>query len=151
MKQNSSPSAEKPFWRRGGISIGEYHDFDPIHTPCCFGTFEGFNHRDQSAIEAVLTADEVVAGNHDDRGEAEIWPSADAPTLTEIVTRHVTVPELLTVRRRVAEVGVVGEIVLLRFQFACNVLGEHLRELTMDALDDQQPSIFFGRNRWDAR
>lgn len=120
-------------------------------TPCFLGTFEGFNHRDQSAIEAVLTADEVIAWNHDERGEAEFWPSGDAPAMSGIFSRHVTGPELLAVRRLVEEVGGDEETVLLRIQFACTVLGEDLRELTVDALDDQQPSIFFGRNRWDVR
>ena len=35
------------------------------------GTFEGFNFRDQSAIERELTAEEVVNWNHDGDGEAE--------------------------------------------------------------------------------
>ena len=95
--------------------------------PCCLGTFEGFNHRDQSAIEAVLTADEVIAWNHDERGEAEFWPSGDAPSLSGIFPRQVTGPELLAVRRLVEEIGGDEEIVLLRIQFACTVLGEDLR------------------------
>ena len=41
------------------------------------GTFEGFNFREQSAIERTLVALEVVAWDHDREGEAEFWPSED--------------------------------------------------------------------------
>jgi hypothetical protein len=35
------------------------------------GTFEGFNFKEQSAIDHILTADEVMAWDHDTEGEAE--------------------------------------------------------------------------------
>jgi len=39
------------------------------------GTFEGFNFRTQSAIDRILTADEIINWDHDRFGEAEFWPS----------------------------------------------------------------------------
>jgi len=51
--------------------------FGNIRMRCDFGTFEGFNFRDQSAIERNLTAEEVTNRNHDGEGEAEFWASGD--------------------------------------------------------------------------
>lgn len=43
------------------------------------GTFEGFNFRDQSAIDHILTAQEVLDWDHDGDGEAEFWPHGNNP------------------------------------------------------------------------
>jgi len=41
------------------------------------GEFEGFNFREQSAIERSLSAEEVIEWDHDNDGEAEFWPAGD--------------------------------------------------------------------------
>ena len=38
------------------------------------GRFEGFNFREDCAIETTLTADDVINWDHDANGEAEFWP-----------------------------------------------------------------------------
>lgn len=43
------------------------------------GKFEGFNFREQSAIEHILTAQEVLDWDHDRDGEAEFWPHGCNP------------------------------------------------------------------------
>ena len=44
-----------------------------------FGSFEGFNYQFQFAINERLTADHIVNWDHDQKGEADFWPSGDSP------------------------------------------------------------------------
>ena len=49
------------------------------------GMFEGFNFRAQSAIDSVLSADEVLAWDHDAQGEAEFWPDGSNPFVSKLL------------------------------------------------------------------
>ena len=51
------------------------------------GTFEGFNFRDQAALDRNLTADEVLDWDHDGAGEAEFWPAGDHPGVAALFSQ----------------------------------------------------------------
>ena len=52
------------------------------------GMFEGFNFREQSAIDHLLTPDEVLAWDHDEQGEAEFWPDGSNPFVQKLLNRN---------------------------------------------------------------
>lgn len=90
------------------------------------GTFEGFNFREQGAIERALTAEEVVAWNHDRDGEAEFWSSGDNPAVAELFKprRSVTGSELEHVAALLEQLGDGNDEALLKIHFLVNVQGE---------------------------
>ena len=47
------------------------------------GTFEGFNFRDQAALDRNLTADEVLDWDHDGAGELEPVPTKPQQQLVQ--------------------------------------------------------------------
>jgi hypothetical protein len=116
-----------------------------------FGTFEGFNFRDQSAIEQTLTAEEVVDWDHDAAGEAEFWPAGDAPLVRGIFPGNVTGPDLLTLGELLDQMDGDREQDLMRVQFALQVLGHRLDSLTSQEMEDVQPMFFYGDTTIDAR
>ena len=116
-----------------------------------FGTFEGFNFRDQSAIEQVQTPNEVVQWDHDAQGEAEFWPSGDAPLIRGIFPRNVTGSDLVALGELLEQMGGDRCQDLLRIQFAVQVLGHGRDTLTAQEMDDVQPMIFYGQTAMDAR
>ena len=115
------------------------------------GTFEGFNFRDQSAIERILTADEVVNWDHDADGEAEFWASGEDPLVKGIFGGNVTASDLTSLAELLA--GLDGDRTenLLRIQFAIRVQGGDLGRLTVRELEDQRPMFFYGDTATDAR
>ena len=115
------------------------------------GTFEGFNFRDQCAIERTLTADEVVHWDHDADGEAEFWPSGEDPLVKGIFDGNVTASDLTVLAELLA--GLDGERThdLLRIQFAIRAQGLEFASLTVRELEDQQPMFFYGETMIDAR
>lgn len=116
-----------------------------------FGTFEGFNFRDQSAIDHTLTAEEVVTWDHDAAGEAEFWPAGDAPLLSRIFGGNVTGRDLVALGELLEQMDGDRGQDLLRIQFAVQVLGHGLDTLTAQEMDDVQPMIFYGTTAMDAR
>ena len=58
------------------------------------GHFEGFNFRTQSAIERILTADDVKRWDHDKKGEAEFWPTGSNCNARELIEIERIVEEL---------------------------------------------------------
>jgi len=115
------------------------------------GTFEGFNFRDQSAIERTLTADDVIRWDHDADGEAEFWPSGEDPLVKGIFRGNVTASDLATLAELLGSLGGDRTESLLRIQFAIQVQGGDLERLTVRELDDQQPMVFYGASKSDAR
>ena len=70
------------------------------------GTFEGFNHRTQSAIFPNVTADELVSWDHDRLGEAEFWHSGDKPGISEILdSNNVSASDVLALDQLLSELG----------------------------------------------
>ncbi len=58
-----------------------------LSTDWDIGGFEGFNFREQSAIDRILTAEEVLNWNHDALGEAEFWPDGENFLAAELLER----------------------------------------------------------------
>lgn len=115
------------------------------------GTFEGFNFRDQCAIERTLTADQVVNWDHDANGEAEFWPSGDDPLVKGIFDGNVTASDLTTLAEFLSQLDGDRTESLLRIQFAIHVQGGDLTKLTVRELEDNQPMFFYGDTMSDAR
>lgn len=118
-----------------------------------FGQFEGFNFRTQSALERLLTAQEVVDWDHDHDGEAEFWPAGNKPELSAIFDgrNSVTASELVDLSCLLEELG--GDTVenYLAVYFVVNIQGGTLGELTAEAVQDRAPSCFIGGNFTNVR
>ena len=117
------------------------------------GTFEGFNFRDQSAIERTLTALEVVAWDHDTAGEAEFWPSGDHDGVATVFKGRtsITGPELLDLDRLLTELDSDEVEQFLRIYCAVRIHGLELAELTADQLDEFNLHIFRGTHFFEVR
>ena len=130
---------------------------ETIHQPPTLshdlGTFEGFNFREDGAIERPLTADEALTWDHDASGEAEFWPSGDhcGVSLVFAGKTAVTASDLLSLNRVLSELGDDGETAFLRIHFACSVLGLDLHQLTGREVEDQSLQIFTGSSFWEVR
>ena len=117
------------------------------------GTFEGFNFRTQSAIERLLTADEVVHWEHDADGEAEFWPAGDHPGVAVLFEHRtaVTAADLLALDRLLLELGGDAFENFLRIHHAVNCCGYDLQTLVAGTVEDQSLHIFEGTNFLDLR
>jgi hypothetical protein len=117
------------------------------------GTFEGFNFRHQCAIERILTADEVVAWDHDRKGEAEFWPSGDHAGVRVIFAGQsaVTASELIALDQLLNELGGDTDDAFLRVYHALSHYGTHITALTVQQVEDDSPHIFIGSNFTDLR
>ena len=117
------------------------------------GTFEGFNFREQGAIERRLTAEEVIGWNHDKEGEAEFWPAGDNPAVAELFKpgRRVTGSELEHLAHLLADAWGYPHEVLLRVHFLVNMQGEDLRELTALKVEQHDVHLFRGDTFIDVR
>ena len=112
------------------------------------GTFEGFNFRLQSAIDRILTADEVIGWDHDQQGEAEFWPSGDNRGVSAVFAgkTSVTASELVALNRFLDHLGGDSEDSYLRIYHALSLYGDQVAALTTDQIDDDSPHIFTGPN-----
>lgn len=121
--------------------------------PSDFGTFEGFNFRTQSAIDHILTAQEVVAWDHDRQGEAEFWPAGDAPEVALIFQGRssVTASELLDLDRVLVELGDDPRLDFLQIHYAVNICGAALPTLSAEAVQDNGLQVFYGTSFTDVR
>ena len=118
-----------------------------------FGTFEGFNFREQSAIGDILTADEVLNWNHDQKGEAEFWPSGDKPEVS-LIFKHqtsVTATELKQLDAALQELGGDSTENYLRIYYAVGTRGASLEDLTRDGLENLIINIYQGTSFLDLR
>jgi hypothetical protein len=115
------------------------------------GTFEGFNFRDQCAIERTLTVDEVVNWDHDADGEAEFWPSGEDPLVKGIFDGNVTASDLTALAELLISLDGDRTEDLLRISFAIQVQGCDLAGLTARELEDNPPMFFYGDTMSEAR
>jgi hypothetical protein len=117
------------------------------------GTFEGFNFRNQGAIAHPLTAEEVVNWDHDRAGEAEFWPSGDAPGVAVLFNHRssVTASDLLELDRLLDELD--GDSIenFLKIHYAVNICGADLATLSRDQVEDHCLQIFLGASFTDLR
>lgn len=117
-----------------------------------FGTFEGFNFRDQSAINRRLTTDEVLNWDHDKEGEAEFWPSGDNAEVALIFGRRpcIYATELVELDRLLSELGGDSTENVLRV-YSMLTSGWSLDGLTVSEVEDHNLSIYYGTNFTDVR
>lgn len=117
------------------------------------GTFEGFNFRSQSAIENILSAEEVINWDHDAEGEAEFWPSGDHPGVRLLFQSKsaVTCSEICAVDRILSELGDDSMENFLKVHYSINVLGVSLSDVTASDIEDQNLHLFMGSNFTDLR
>ncbi len=110
------------------------------------GSFEGFNFRESSAIDRVLTGDEVVNWDHDANGEAEFWPSGENAGVSLLFKDRsaVTGQDLLELDRVLQELGDDSTFNYLRIHHAVNGLGTYLNQLTGEQVEDQNIHVFEG-------
>ena len=117
------------------------------------GTFEGFNFRQSSAIDRVLTGDEVVNWDHDANGEAEFWPSGDNAGVSMVFKDRsaVTAQELLDLDKVLQELGDDSTFNFLRIHHAVNIHGTYLNQLTGEQVENQNIHVFMGTSFLDLR
>ena len=117
------------------------------------GTFEGFNFRNQSAIEKILTADEVVHWDHDKDGEAEFWPSGDNAEVALIFhdQSSVTFSELVGLDNLLHELGGDETENVLKIYHALTSGGAGLSTLTASEVEDSNIHFFLGDSFIDLR
>lgn len=117
------------------------------------GTFEGFNFRNQSAIEKILTAEEAVNWEHDKDGEAEFWPSGDHVEVAFFFhdQSSVSCSELQALDALLQELG--GDDVenFLKLYHALKAGGASLFNVTASEVEDYNISLFFGESFIDLR
>jgi len=111
-----------------------------------YGTFGGFNSHSQSAIERILTAEDVVNWDHERDGEAEFWPSGDRPEVALLFScrNKVTASELLVLDRLLDELGDDSTENILRIYHAAEQCAGGLIELTAEGVQKRILHLFFG-------
>lgn len=118
-----------------------------------FGHFEGFNFRTQSAIERLLTAQDIVAWDHDRNGEAEFWTAGNKPEFFAVFGggNTVTARELLELAALFDALGGDSTENYLAVYFAVAVLGGALGDITAEGIQDRAPHCFIGESFIDVR
>ena len=72
-----------------------------------FGTFTGFNHREDKPIDRTLTDEDIVWWDHDRLGEATFWPTGGHAGLAVLCSERkwITGMELRTLDRLLTDLG----------------------------------------------
>ena len=117
------------------------------------GMFEGFNFRAQSAIDHLVSAEDVVNWDHDGQGEAEFWPTGDVPEVALLFKNRssVTASELLALDRALVELGEDSRYNFLQIHYAVNICGNALETLSAESVQDSCLHVFFGTSFLDVR
>ena len=117
------------------------------------GLFEGFNFRDQSAIDRLVSAEEVVNWDHDGEGEAEFWPAGDVPEVALVFRNRssVTASELLALDAALVELGGDSRSNFLQIYYALNIRGDALQTLSAESVQDACVQVFVGTSFLDLR
>lgn len=115
------------------------------------GTFEGFNFRNQSAIDRRLKANDVAAWDHDRDGEAEFWAAGDRKEMTLLFPTNVTRQELSDLDELLDKLG--GDTLenFIRIYYAVSVCGEDLATVTSEKIEDKVLHVFTGESFLDMR
>lgn len=128
-------------------------DAQTMETAFDLGTFEAFNFRTQAAVFPNLSADEVIAWDHDAQGEAEFWPAGDREEVALLFRGQssVSANELLKLNALLLELGGDSAENFLRIHYALNIQGASLDTLSDREIEDQFLHIFFGSSFLDLR
>lgn len=105
------------------------------------GRFEGFNFREQSAIDDILTAQQVLDWDHDADGEAEFWPHGCNPFTSYLLSGNTcTDSEVREVIRIFAETeGRPEELAKAIYLRDC---GRSLEDITSEAINEASLYVF---------
>ena len=105
------------------------------------GVFEGFNFRNQQAIDRLVTAEEVLAWDHDAKGEAEFWPDGSNPFVSKLLSRCTcTAEEVREVMRILDELD--GEPVQLAKAIYLKDRGLSLEEIGRHAVEESSLYVY---------
>ena len=117
------------------------------------GTFEGFNFRNQEALDHLATADEVIGWDHDTKGEAEFWPSGDNAGVCLVFGSQssVTGPELIALDELLETLGHDSEEAYLQIYHALRYHGATICDLTTEQVEDTFTYIVTGDSFIDLR
>jgi hypothetical protein len=112
------------------------------------GTFEGFNFRNQAALDRNLTADEILDWDHDGAGEAEFWPAGDHPGVASVFDRKSAVAgsELEALDDLLRQLGQDDTETFLRIRYAVHDRGLDLAGLTAAEVEDAPLYLYRGTN-----
>jgi hypothetical protein len=115
------------------------------------GTFEGFNFRNQAALDRNLTADEILDWDHDGAGEAEFWPAGDHPGVASVFDRKsaVTGYELEALDDLLRQLGQDDTETFLGIRYAVHDRGLDLTDLTAAEVEDAPLYLYRGTNFCD--
>jgi hypothetical protein len=105
------------------------------------GMFEGFNFRDQCAIDRNLTADEVINWDHDKDGEAEFWPDGSSVFVNKLLPGNSCSAGEIQEVVRIFEELEYSPIDLAKAVFLRDV-GNSLEDIGRDAIDNSRLYVF---------
>ena len=109
------------------------------------GSFQGTNFRHHCPIERILTANEVVAWDHEREGQAEFWPSGDHAGASLIFgIQEVTASEIVALDNLLEQLGGDTDRNFLRIYYAMTARGCAVSDLTLGQLDNEAVHIFIG-------
>lgn len=117
------------------------------------GTFEGFNHREQTAIYPNQTGDQVVSWDHNTKGEAEFWPSGDCPDVSLLFQSesYVSGGELLHLDQLLCDLGNDNVETYLRIFHVARNQGICFEQVTFETVEDSSAQFFTGTSFIDLR
>lgn len=105
------------------------------------GLFEGFNFRSQSAIDRLLSAEEVLNWDHDADGEAEFWPDGSNPFVKKLLPgSSCSAEEVRQVARIVEELD--GEPTNLAKAVYLRDRGDALETISREIIDEACLYVF---------
>ena len=113
-----------------------YHDISAD-----LGYFEGFNFRDQCAIEKILTAEDVVNWDHDEDGEAEFWPEGSNVFVQALTDENCTGSNLREIDRIFLELDE-EEHLLVKAVYLYQCESVALTDITRDRVEDVRPFVY---------
>ena len=111
-----------------------------------FGTFIGFNHREDKPIDRTLTDEDIVWWDHDRFGDATFWPTGGHAGLAVLCSERkwITGMELRTLDRLLTDLGDDSKETYLRIHFARSQLGISLNKLTVQEVEGVNLQVFTG-------
>lgn len=111
-----------------------------------FGTFIGFNHREDKPINRTLTDEDIVWWDHARLGEATFWPTGGHAGLAILCSERkwITGMELRTLDRLLTDLGDDSKETYQRIHFARSELGIPLAKMTVEEVRGLIPQVVNG-------
>jgi len=115
--------------------------------------FEGFNFKEQSAIDCLLTAQQIIDWDHDEDGEAEFWPAGNHAGVALLFSHAtaVTGSELLALDALLQELGDESDTAFLKIAHALAQSGKDISTVGSGEIEDLSIHIYEGTSFIDLR